>query len=98
MNPDFLFFKRYLYSQKLIISKLSFMKDFSYITNSSPAFIENLYRDFINNPESVDPELKKFFEGFDFAIGDAKIGTNGTSITPAPIPAKETPSEDGIDW
>lgn len=44
------------------------MKDFSYITNSHPAFIENLYQEFLKNPDSVDPELKKFFEGFDFAI------------------------------
>ncbi len=47
------------------------MKDFSYITNSHPAFIENLYQEFVKNPESVDPELKKFFEGFDFAISNA---------------------------
>ncbi len=47
------------------------MKDFSYITNSSPAFIENLYREFVKNPDSVDPELKKFFEGFDFAMSNA---------------------------
>ena len=46
------------------------MKDFSYITNSSPAFIENLYRDYTNDPGSVDPEMKKFFEGFDFAINN----------------------------
>jgi 2-oxoglutarate dehydrogenase E1 component len=44
------------------------MKDFSYITNSHPSFIEGLYQDYLNNPESVDPELKKFFEGFDFAM------------------------------
>ncbi|HEX7905071.1 MAG TPA: hypothetical protein VF487_14435, partial [Chitinophagaceae bacterium] len=44
------------------------MKDFSYITSSHPEFIENLYRDFLNDPNSVDPEMKKFFEGFDFAI------------------------------
>ena len=47
------------------------MKDFSYITSSSPAFIENMYRDFVNNPESVDADLKKFFEGFDFAMANA---------------------------
>lgn len=52
------------------------MKDFSYITNSSPAFIENLYRDFLKNPQSIDPDLKKFFEGFDFALTNAI--TNGT--------------------
>ena len=49
------------------------MKDFSYITNSHPAFIENLYRDFINNPDSVDPEMRKFFEGFDFAFSEDTV-------------------------
>ncbi len=54
------------------------MKDFSYITSSHPAYIENLYQDFVKNPDSVDPEMKKFFEGFDFAVSNAKInGVNG---------------------
>jgi 2-oxoglutarate dehydrogenase E1 component len=54
------------------------MKDFSYITQSHPAFIENLYRDFVKDPASVDPELKKFFEGFDFAIRNG-----ATTATPS---------------
>ncbi|GEO08356.1 2-oxoglutarate dehydrogenase E1 component [Segetibacter aerophilus] len=53
------------------------MKDFSYITNSHPAYIENLYNDFVNNPESVDPEMRKFFEGFDFAVSKVTPATNG---------------------
>jgi 2-oxoglutarate dehydrogenase E1 component len=57
------------------------MKDFSYITNSSPAFIENLYREFTKDPNSVDPEMKKFFEGFDFAINNALTNGNGTPET-----------------
>jgi 2-oxoglutarate dehydrogenase E1 component len=73
------------------------MKDFSYITSSHPEFIENLYRDFVKNPDSVDPELKKFFEGFDFAIGNAKISANGngsatTSAAPTAAPAAGTDS------
>ena len=44
------------------------MEDFSYITNSHPAYIESIYNDYLKNPQTVDPELKKFFEGFDFAI------------------------------
>jgi 2-oxoglutarate dehydrogenase E1 component len=56
------------------------MKDFSYITSSHPAFIENLYQDFLQDPNSVDPDLKKFFEGFDFAVGQGKNGTNGTAV------------------
>ncbi len=75
------------------------MKDFSYITNSHPAFIENLYREFVNDPNSVDPEMKKFFEGFDFAIGNGKAEVNGTAKTAATttIPAAGTESTT-IDW
>lgn len=54
------------------------MKDFSYITGSSPEFVENLYRDFVKNPESVDPDFRKFFEGFDFALQN--VVTNGKPV------------------
>jgi len=66
------------------------MKDFSYITSSHPAFIENLYQDFTKDPNSVDPEFKKFFEGFDFAIG--RVNGNGKAATVA------APAAEGIDW
>lgn len=72
------------------------MKDFSYITNSSPAFIENLYRDFVKNPESVDPELKKFFEGFDFAVENGVSTKNGNGSTEAIVERKVEST--GIDW
>ena len=54
------------------------MKDFSYITGSSPAFVENLYLDFVKNPDSIDPEFRKFFEGFDFAQSTGLL--NGKTI------------------
>jgi 2-oxoglutarate dehydrogenase E1 component len=44
------------------------MKDFSYITNQHPSYIENTYNEFVKNPDSIDPDLRKFFEGFDFAV------------------------------
>jgi len=72
------------------------MKDFSYITSSHPEFIENLYRDFLNDPESVDPELRKFFEGFDFAVG-ARTGSNGTATVVMQDRPVSTPSAD-TDW
>ncbi len=64
------------------------MKDFSYITNSHPAFIENLYNDYVANPDSVEPEMKKFFEGFDFAVSSGKEANgsangNGAAAAPA---------------
>ena len=48
------------------------MKDFSYITSSHPSYIEQLYQDFSKSPESIDPDLRKFFEGFDFAVSNLK--------------------------
>jgi 2-oxoglutarate dehydrogenase E1 component len=61
------------------------MKDFQYITSSHPAYIENLYNDFVQNPESVDVDMRRFFEGFDFAVTNnaaAPIvnGKNGAAV------------------
>jgi 2-oxoglutarate dehydrogenase E1 component len=69
------------------------MKDFSYITNSHPAFIEETYKAFIQDPSSVDPDLKKFFEGFDFAVSNGHAGTG--AATPATV---TTTSASGVDW
>lgn len=67
------------------------MKDFSYITSSHPQFIESLYQDYSKDPGSVDPEFKKFFEGFDFALG-YKNG-NGSSA-----PSSTESSAVSGDW
>lgn len=56
------------------------MKDFSYITQANPAYIENLYNNFVKDPSTVDPEWKKFFEGFDFAINNKNGHSIGSSI------------------
>src|SRR5688500_15309372 len=59
------------------------MKYFSYITNSHPSFIENLYQDYQKLPKQVYPEFKQFFEGFDFAISKVKPATNGNGSATA---------------
>jgi 2-oxoglutarate dehydrogenase E1 component len=68
------------------------MKDFQYITNAHPAYIENLYNDFVKDPSSIDSELRKFFEGFDFAVSSNGNGAvNGAkSQAVAPPPAADT--------
>ena len=53
------------------------MKDFSYVTGPTPAYIESLYNEFAKDSTMVDPEWKKFFEGFDFAM------ENGVVTAPA---------------
>ena len=75
------------------------MKDFSYITSSSPAFIESMYREFVKDPNSVDPEMKKFFEGFDFAVGNGAAASNGnaTNGSVAVAASVSTTVADGIN-
>lgn len=41
--------------------------DSTYLGNLDPAAIESLYRQFLQNPGSIDVSWQKFFEGFEFA-------------------------------
>ena len=52
------------------------MKDFSYIYNADPLYIDSIYKEYLRNPESVDSSWKEFFKGFDFA---KKYSDNGYS-------------------
>ena len=62
------------------------MKDFQYITNAHPSYVENIYNDYLKNPDSVDADMKKFFEGFDFALGNGLVA-NGKAIAAANAPS-----------
>lgn len=68
------------------------MKDFSYVTQSHPGYIESLYQEFIKSPSSVDPDLRKFFEGFDFAVSSGKLASDTTGKQIA------LPEGQSVDW
>ena len=57
------------------------MQDFSYITQSHPAYMEGLYQQYAKDPQSVDPEFRKFFEGFDFAVSSGAPAALGAGAT-----------------
>mgnify|MGYP001466309341 CR=1 FL=1 len=40
----------------------------SHLSNAEPAAIEALYRQFLDDPNSVDPTWRHFFLGFDFVL------------------------------
>lgn len=61
------------------------MKDFSYITNAHPQFIESLYKSFLEDPNQIDIEYKKFFEGFDYAINSNITNSNNPVFTNSTI-------------
>lgn len=70
------------------------MKDFQYITNAHPSYIEGLYQDFVKDPNSVEPEMKKFFEGFDFALSSGQLAVSSLHSTTHQSPL----TTDTVDW
>ena len=70
------------------------MKDFQYITSSHPSYIENLYNDFVKDPNAVDSDMRKFFEGFDFAVNNGLVSSNGAAAKAAGAPATISTSLD----
>ncbi len=62
------------------------MRDYSYVFNAHPSFIESMYEKYLHNPDSVEEGWRTFFEGFEFAginngNGKAKEVT-GTATVP----------------
>ena len=58
----------------------------SHLSNAEPAAIEALYRQFLADPNSVDPTWRHFFLGFDFAqrvYGEEALESGGASGSPA---------------
>ncbi len=55
------------------------MSDFSYVFNAHPSYIESLYKQYQDNPESVEDGWRTFFAGFEFSEQDTKSTANGTS-------------------
>ncbi|MCP9236050.1 2-oxoglutarate dehydrogenase E1 component [Lewinella sp. JB7] len=43
------------------------MSNYSYLANAHPGYIEQLYRQFSESPDSVDESWRDFFLGFDYA-------------------------------
>lgn len=50
------------------------MSDFSYVGNADVNAIENLYQQYLKNPDSVDASWKQFFAGFDFYTSNFSAG------------------------
>ncbi len=77
------------------------MKDFQYITSSHPAYIESLYQDYVKNPDSIDADLRKFFDGFDYAVSNANGGSavaSAPTTNPEGIGAAGGTPQTNIDW
>ncbi len=64
------------------------MDKYSYIANAHGNYLDELFKAYKDNPESIDESWKKFFEGFEFA--QEKYGEAGESTSVA------TPKETAV--
>ncbi len=55
------------------------MTDYSFIANAHPNFIDSLYQQYLQNPDSVEESWRLFFKGFDF--GGSNENGNGSAVT-----------------
>ena len=72
------------------------MKDFSYVMGPTPEYIESLYTEFTKDSTTVDPEWKKFFEGFDFAISNGGAATVSGDAGKATVTSDRLVKELGV--
>ena len=58
------------------------MDKFTYIANAHVAYLDEMYAAYKNDPSSIDPSWKEFFDGFDFAISHYGEGapTSSSSV------------------
>ncbi len=57
------------------------MDKYSYISNAHSSYIDELYKAYKENPETVDASWQRFFEGFDFSLQNNGVTTNGQAVT-----------------
>ncbi|WP_373511668.1 2-oxoglutarate dehydrogenase E1 component [Persicitalea sp.] len=60
------------------------MDNYSYIANSEPSYIEDLYKSYQQDPNSVEESWARFFEGFDFSNKypqNGKAAANGAAAS-----------------
>jgi 2-oxoglutarate dehydrogenase E1 component len=74
------------------------MDRFSFLNAANTAFFADLYDQYIENPDSVEPSWRAFFQGFDFAASDYGSGAseyqNAPAAAPQAAPAPQNPVSD----
>jgi len=61
------------------------MDKYSYVSNAHVGYIDELYKSYQQDPQSVDISWQKFFEGFEFSQLKTNGKANGTEKQSAPV-------------
>ncbi|MBC7885552.1 MAG: 2-oxoglutarate dehydrogenase E1 component [Saprospiraceae bacterium] len=65
------------------------MKDYSYVLNAHPAYIESMYRNYQQDPASVDEGWRIFFDGFEFSASGHAVTDHESQVTDQNLSIKE---------
>jgi len=57
------------------------MSDYSFIANAHPSFIDDLYKNYCDDPQSVEEGWRTFFKGFDYGGAAEDASSNGSSTS-----------------
>src|SRR3954468_24564440 len=63
------------------------MNSLSVPTRANSAVIEQMYQAWLDNPDSVDPTWRAFFQGFALGNGNGSLASALAAPTDAPAPA-----------
>nr|WP_322625126.1 2-oxoglutarate dehydrogenase E1 component [uncultured Flavobacterium sp.] len=66
------------------------MDRFSFLNAANTAFFADLYDQYIENPDSVEPSWRAFFQGFDFAAAD--YGSGATEVAATALSQQSAPA------
>lgn len=64
------------------------MNKHSYLSNTDPNSLEQLYQQYLSDPSGIDPQWRLFFEGFEFALSSPP-GLPKSEIPGSPLMNKE---------
>ncbi|WP_299215328.1 2-oxoglutarate dehydrogenase E1 component [uncultured Dokdonia sp.] len=62
------------------------MDRFSFLNAAHTAYFSELYDQYLQNPDSVEPSWRAFFQGFDFGMESSEAVSNEVGGTPTIIP------------
>ncbi|MEO1448387.1 MAG: thiamine pyrophosphate-dependent enzyme, partial [Bacteroidota bacterium] len=68
---------------------------FSFLSNTTPEFVDSMYKDYQQNPGSVPEEWQRFFSGFEFAL--AQYNGHASSSNGQAAPATTSASSGEIN-
>ena len=66
------------------MSKVNVVRDLDFISRANADYVDDLYRQYLNDPASVDEHWALFFAGFEAARGNGAAGAAASTTEPAP--------------